>query len=84
MCLNKLVLIFERKELIFKCVMYLFLISIECGDLIKVLYIFFNGCNLKLSGYNVVDVLLNVRDLFYDLILDNIRREFVLIEKYYW
>lgn len=52
MCLNKLVLIFERKELIFKCVMYLFLISIECGDLIKVLYIFFNGCNLKLSGYS--------------------------------
>lgn len=38
-CSNKPVLIFERKELIFKCAMYLLLISIERGDLTKVLYI---------------------------------------------
>lgn len=83
-CSNKPVLIFERKELILKCAMYLLLISIERGDLTKVLYIFLNGRNPKPSGYNVVDALLNVRDLFYDSTLDNTRREFALIEKYHW
>lgn len=32
--------------------MYLLLISIERGDLTKVLYIFLNGRNPKPSGYN--------------------------------
>lgn len=51
-CSNKPVLIFERKELILKCAMYLLLISIERGDLTKVLYNFLNGRNPKPSGYN--------------------------------